>query len=99
MIAPSGGFSPPGSSGGSGVSVFMFHRTRVAVCGLKRTASAAAAALASSWRSGVMSSRIQKPRPCVAATRSSSLMMRSRTEVAGMFSRSDCQWSPSSKET
>ena len=35
--------------------------------------------LASSWRSGVMSSRIQKPRPCVAATRSSSLMITSRT--------------------
>ncbi len=43
MIAPSGGFSPPGSSGGSGVSVFMLNRTRVAVCGLKRTAPAAVA--------------------------------------------------------
>jgi hypothetical protein len=30
MIAPSGGFGAVGSSGGSGVSVFMFHRTRQA---------------------------------------------------------------------
>ena len=37
MIAPSGGFWPAGSSGGSGVSVFMFQRTRRARCGLKST--------------------------------------------------------------
>ena len=52
-----------------------------------------------------MSSRIQKPRPCVAAMRSeqrqvlSSFTWRSRTEIAGMSRRSDCQWSPSSNET
>ena len=34
MIAPSGGFCPTGSSGGSGVSVFLFQRTRHARCGL-----------------------------------------------------------------
>ena len=34
----------------------------------------------SSWRSGVMSSRIQKPRPCVPTTRSSSWTTRSRIE-------------------
>ena len=39
MMAPSGGLGAVGSSGGSGVSVFMFQRTRYAVCGLKRTAS------------------------------------------------------------
>ena len=40
MIAPSGGFCAAGSSGGSGVSVFVFQRTRIAVCGLNRNASA-----------------------------------------------------------
>ena len=38
MIAPSGGFGAAGSSGGSGVSVFMFQRTRHASCGLKSIA-------------------------------------------------------------
>ena len=38
MIAPSGGLGATGSSGGSGVSVFMFQRTRIAVCGLNNTA-------------------------------------------------------------
>ena len=97
MIAPSGGFCPAGSSGGSGVSVFRFQSNRMAVCGLNRTTSPSASGW--SWRSGVMSSRIQKPRPCVPTTRSSSLMTRSRIDVAGMFSRSDCQSSPSSNET
>ena len=40
MIAPSGGFGAVGSSGGSGVSVFMFQRTRSAGCGLNRITSA-----------------------------------------------------------
>ncbi len=44
MIAPSGGFGAVGSSGGSGVSVFMFQRTRYAVCGLKRMTSRSATA-------------------------------------------------------
>ena len=34
-----------------------------------------------------------------ATTRSSSLITRSRIDVAGMFSRSDCQCSPSSNDT
>ena len=37
-----------------------------------------------------MSSRIQNPRPCVPAIRSASLIARSRIDVAGMLSRSDC---------
>src|SRR5438067_10927283 len=37
MIAPSGGFTPAASSGGIGVSVFVFCRTRYAVCGLNKT--------------------------------------------------------------
>ncbi len=45
MMAPSGGFGAAGSSGGSGVSVFMFHRTRHAVCGANRIASLVASAL------------------------------------------------------
>ena len=97
MIAPSGGFWPVGSSFGHGMSEFVFHRTRHAVVGLKSIVSARRRP--SIWRSGVMSSRIQNPRPCVAATRSSSLTMMSRTDVAGMFSRSDCQCPPSSNET
>jgi len=36
-----------------------------------------------SCRSGVMSSRIQNPRPCVATTRSSPWTMRSRTDECG----------------
>ena len=35
-----------------------------------------------------MSSRIQKPRPCVAATRSSSFTIKSRTDVTPMLRRS-----------
>ncbi len=64
MIAPSGGFWPVGSSGGSGVSVFVFHRTRHAVVRLEESIASGDATL-SIWRSGVMSSRIQNPRPCV----------------------------------
>ena len=64
MIAPSGGFCPAGSSGGSGVSVFLFHRTRVAACGANRCAAAPTTAVVT-CRSGVMSSRIQNDRPCV----------------------------------
>ena len=44
MIAPSGGFGAVGSSGGSGVSVFVFQRTRHAVCGLNSTTSCCAVA-------------------------------------------------------
>jgi hypothetical protein len=82
----------------------MPKRTRTAVSGRKRYASAAARASAI-CRSGVTSSRIQKPRPWVPATRSehrqvlSSFTWMSRTETAGMFWRSELQWSPSSKET
>jgi len=57
----------------------------------------AAAALA--WRSGVTSSRIQNPRPCVATTRSSSFTIRSRIDETGRFRRSDCQLAPSSNDT
>ena len=99
MMAPSGGFWPAGSSGGSGVSVFLFQRTRQACWGANRWTSAAADGRRRICRSGVMSSRIQNDRPCVPTTRSSSLMTRSRIEVAGMLRRSDCQWSPSSNET
>ena len=34
MIAPAGGFSPTGSSGGIGVSLLLFERTRIAVAGV-----------------------------------------------------------------
>ena len=98
MIAPSGGFMPVGSSTGQGMSVLVFHGTRQAVVGLKRIAACPSDA-ASIWRSGVMSSRIQNPRPWVATTRSSSFTMRSRIEEAGRFRRSDCQCTPSSNET
>ena len=98
MIAPSGGFSPVGSSTGHGMSVLVFQRTRQATVGLKSTTSSLSVA-APIWRSGVMSSSIQNPRPCVAATRSSSLTMRSRTEVTPMFCRSDCHFPPSSNDT
>ena len=46
-----------------------------------------------------MSSRIQKARPWVAATRSPSLMVRSCTGTGGRFRWRRCQWSPLSKET
>ena len=39
MSAPSGGFFTFGSSVGSGVSEFVFHRTRHAVVGLNSIAS------------------------------------------------------------
>ena len=97
MIAPSGGFWPVGSSFGHGMSELVFQRTRHAVVGLKRSVSLGGVPLI--CRSGVMSSRIQNPRPCVAATRSSSLTMRSRTDDTGMFKRSDCHSPPSSNET
>src|SRR5580704_13739169 len=77
---------------------------RIAVVGLNRYAFDAAAASAA-WRSGVKLSRIQKPRPCVPATRSehihdaSSFTSISRTEIAGMLRRSECHWSPSSNDT
>ena len=95
---PSGGLGAAGSSGGRGVSVFLFQRTRSALAGAKRCAPASRTA-GSSCRSGVTLSRIQNPRPCVPATRSSSFTTRSRTDVAGMFTRSDCQRSPPSNET
>src|SRR6185437_7136682 len=104
MMPPGIGFSPAGSSGGHGVGSLVANRTRTAVAGLYRYTSCAASACAS-CRSGVTSSRIQKPRPCVPAMRSeqrqalSSLSWRSRTEIAGILRRSDCQWSPSSNDT
>ena len=98
MIAPSGGSSPLGSSGGMGVSLFVFQRIRSAVCGAKRWTSRPTSASVTS-RSGWMSSRIQNPRPCVATTRSSPLTTRSRIDVTGMFRRSGCQSSPSLKLT
>ena len=67
--------------------------------------SARPATPASRLRSGVRSSRIQNPRPCVPATRSeqrhveSSFTLMSRTEIAGMSRRSECQRPPSSKDT
>ena len=42
---------------------------------------------------------MQNERPCVPTAMSSSLIMRSLIDVAGMLSRSDDQWSPSSNET
>src|ERR1035441_9854329 len=104
MMAPGGGFSPAGNSGGHGVGSFVPNRTRMPVAGLNKYAFDAAAASAA-WRSGVTSSRIQKPRACVPATKSehmhvaSSFTSMSRTEIAGIFNRSECQLSPSSKET
>src|ERR1043166_1765464 len=98
MMAPSGGFDAPGSSGGMGVSGYLADRKRIAVAGLN-SVNAADDVFAASWRSGSMSSRIQNDRPCVPTAMSSSLSTRSRIDVAGMFSRSDDQWSPSSNET
>ena len=98
MAAPSGGFCPAGSSGGNGVSVFMFQRILIAVWGLNITTSWTAVSTFT-WRSGVMLSRIQKLLPCVPTTISSSLITRSRMEVAGMFNLSVCQCSPASNET
>ena len=72
MIPPGGGFSPAGTSGGQGVGSLVPKRTRSAVTGLKRYGEREASAFLSSaaWRSGVRSSRIQKPRPWVPAMRS-----------------------------
>ena len=50
-------------------------------------------------RKGVILSKIQKLRPCVPTTISSSFITKSRMEVAGIFWRSDCQFSPSSNDT
>jgi hypothetical protein len=50
-------------------------------------------------RSGVRSSRIQKPRPCVATTRSPSLTARSVIGAAGRLRWKACQLAPSSKDT
>ena len=105
MMPPGGGFSPAGTSGGHGVGSLVPKRTRTAVAGLNRYAVASPPATSAACRSGVTLSRIQKPRPCVPATRSeqrqvlSSFTWMSRTEIAGMLSRSDCQWSPSSNDT
>ncbi len=79
------------------MSVLVSKRTRSARAG--RTSAARAAVKSGNCRSGVTSSRIQNPRPCVATARSASLTIRSRMEVAGMFSRSGCQRSPSSNDT
>ena len=98
MIAPFGGFSANGSSFGSGVPCSLGAGRLTPADGLKRIASAPAV-FASSWRRALMSSIAQKPRPCVATIRSSSLIARSRIDVAGRFNRSDCQLSPSSNET
>jgi hypothetical protein len=102
MTAPAGGFSPAGVSGGHGVGSFSANRTRTAVAGFTRYDEDRALPAVAIARNGVTLSRIQKPRPCVAAMRSeqrqaeSSFNWRSRTEIAGMLMRSDCQWSPSS---
>src|SRR5260370_465239 len=82
MIAPSGGFWPAGSSGGSGVSVFTFQRTRIAHCGSKRGVSAAAT-LSIICRREKMSSRIQNERPWVPTTMSSPWITRARVDQAG----------------
>ena len=69
MLAPSGGFSPVGSSTGQGMSVLVFQRTRHAVVGLKSAVnwqpSRSGPVVGVICRSGVMSSMIQKPRPWV----------------------------------
>src|SRR5439155_12952127 len=69
-MAPSGGFFPVGTSGGSGVSWFSSRRTRIAVLGRNRC-TPPDATLGFNCRSGVISSRIQNERPYVAATKSS----------------------------
>ncbi len=66
MTTPSGGLGAAGSSGGSGVSVFLFHRNRHAWAGRNRYAGARAIS-GVICRNGVMSSSIQNPRPCVPA--------------------------------
>ena len=97
MIAPSGGFWPRGLVGRQRrVGVLApAKRGRRRRLEQRRVGDAVVAAIC---RNGVMSSRIQNARPCVPTTMSSSLITRSRIDVAGMFSRSDCQWSPSSNE-
>ena len=59
MMAPSGGFSPAGSSGGKGVSGFMFQRTRIAFCGFNKAVSL----FTLICLSGLILSKIQKLRP------------------------------------
>src|SRR6185369_16033061 len=97
MIAPSGGFWPYGSSGGNGVSVYLLQRKRYAAAGLNSDTSLDAVA-AVICRSAATSSRIQNERPWVPTAMSSSLTTRSLIDVAGMLSRSDDQWSPSSND-
>src|SRR5665213_3517486 len=83
-MAPSGGFSPVAISGGHGVGGFISLRMRIAVAVEYRN-TLSFASEEEIWRRGVTLSRIMKPRPCVPAMRSSSLMARSRIEAAGMF--------------
>ena len=71
---------------------------RMAGAGRKRVAPASAVP-ASICRSGVRSSRIQKARPEVAATRSFSWTRRSVTGTRGRLSWNSCQRAPPSKDT
>src|SRR5205823_1485551 len=71
---------------------------RYAVAGWKSHTSAPVTG-AAICRSGVTLSRTQNERPNVAMTKSFSCTTRSRTEVSGKLSSSDCQSSPSSNET
>ena len=73
-----------------GVLNELSQRMRSAVCGWKKCTGALVTS-AVSWRSGVRSSRIQRPRPNVAATRSSPWMANPRTDAGGRFRFNDCQ--------
>src|SRR5882724_12072836 len=83
---------------GTGVPSSDPGRTRKALAGLKSHKSAALTC-ALTCRSGLASSKIQNDRPCVATTKSSSCITKSRIEVVGILSCNDCQESPSSSET
>ena len=72
----------------SGAPILRLPADRIAGAGEKRRASGEGPSFI--WRSGVMSSSTQNERPCVATIRSSSWIHRSRIEVCGRFSCSDC---------
>ena len=99
MIAPSGGFGAVGSSFGHGMSTLVFQRTRQAVVGLNSmTSSVADRSIDLAQRRDVVED------PETAAVCRGDQVVVLDDEVAdrrsrAMFSRSDCQFAPSSNDT
>ena len=75
--------APAGSSGGIGVSWPLASRTRIAGGRREQMRLLARHVGVFSWRSGVTSSSTHRPRPCVAAIRSSPWIKRSLTSDVG----------------